>query len=339
MRAHTALFILATALHHGGCDPCQPWDRLEIDVSQASDPDEALSTVQEGSEQFVDWTRRDETCLRGFEAGDDYLDDDRVLAPSVGARRELARSVYRACRGFSLLAFGAADTHLHLAALEDRERCGKLVHGLCCSLRSSLDLPVPFAPVRYKALVDQHHMRNAFHYTLGQRNRHGVQSDPFLDASSLPELLGLRLLGTDRLLLVREHLPRVRRNDLLRHLGPEQLQPVAPEEIAELLTAGCGPWLADAAAGALALPDLRGRQADTVTACAALARVLEPVASSTAAVAAVGRSSTWIRRLRRKEPAPDLERAVLGQVALRCWLWREHPDLLVLAPPRLPERS
>ena len=42
------------------------------------------------------------------------LDDSRVIAPVVEDRRAMARAVLKAGRPFRLLAFRAADTHLHL---------------------------------------------------------------------------------------------------------------------------------------------------------------------------------------------------------------------------------
>ncbi len=260
------------------------------------------------------------------------LDDDRVIAPSDAARRTLARTVYRVSAGFKLLAFGAADTHLHVVALCDRRRAGQLAQAIACALRIALALPVPFFPVRIKALEDQHHMLSAFHYVLSQRNRHGIHSDPFLDASSLPELLGMRLLTCDCVKRVREHLPRVSRTDLLRHLGPPQLEPgrFTPTPSVEYQL------LRDAAAGALGLADLSRRTSSTTLARRTLVQCT-PGAGGTGELAElIGRSPSQVRRLRQPPVPPRVAHALRLQLALRTWLLENHPEAVEPEPLCLP---
>jgi hypothetical protein len=264
-------------------------------------------------------------------------DDDRVLAPSPGQRRALAQSVYRVAAPFPLLGFGAADNHLHLEVLGGRQAAGVLAHRVMCSLHWSLGISVSFFPVRYKPLESQHHLRSTFHYALNQRNRHGVQSDPFLDASSLPELLGLRVLPTGAIGLVREHLPRTQRCELLPHLGPTQLEPAGDDHIHTLLTASRTDLLRDAAAGAGGLGDLSGNQPGVVAARVALIQVMAPSSPTRTIAAVVERHATAVRRLRASPPDPQLQRAVRLQLALRIWLLETHPDLLDSDPKRLPQ--
>ncbi len=234
------------------------------------------------------------------------LDDDRVLAPSVHDRRLLARTVYRIADERGLLCFGAADTHLHLVVLCSRENAGRLAQQLGVALRAQLHIPVPFAPARIVEVRDQHHLRNVFHYVLGQRGRHGLHSDPFLDASSLPELLGLRVLRTDSGDLVRELLPRVSRRDLLRHLSLEALEP-------------CSALVAplDAAAGAVGLGSLDQSRELGRLGRAALVQLGTPQLASGALAQLIGRSEPTVRRLRQVEVPPRLMRAVRLQLALR----------------------
>jgi hypothetical protein len=264
-------------------------------------------------------------------------DDDRVLAPSPQLRRALARSVYRVARGFPLTAFGAADNHLHTEVLVDRSDAGRFAHALMCSLRWSLDISVEFAPVRYKALADQGHKRSTFHYALGQRNHHGVQSDPFMDASSLPELLGMRLLPTDSIALVREHFPRLQRRELLRHLGLDDLHPADDEQLRRLVEQERFDLLRDAAAGAVAAPALEGRQPQVAAARAALVQVLQRCCRPGEIAAVVERSSSRVRFLRGCELPEPLVRAVRLQLHQRAWLLERHPDLVDRAPTRLPD--
>lgn len=243
-------------------------------------------------------------------------DDDRVLAPSPSARRRLARAVYRVAAPFPMLAFGAADNHLHVVVLAERPVAADLARRLPSAVRPALALSVPFAPVRNKELVDQAHSKNAFHYALRQREHHGVGPDPFLDATSLPELLGLRLLPTDTLSRVREHLPRLTRADLLAHLGLKALEPVTVADLEPLAMDEA--TLLDAAAAALALPALSGREAETVRAHAALVQVLSPALPPGRIAAILDRDGSRVRRLRALPLPPALLRAVRLQLALRA---------------------
>jgi hypothetical protein len=264
-------------------------------------------------------------------------DDDRVLAPSAPLRRSLARSVYRTAEPFPLLGFGAADNHLHLAVLGDRRTAGDLAHRVMCSLHWSLGLAVTFFPVRYKPLESQHHLRSTFHYALNQRNRHGVQSDPYLDASSLPELLGMRVLPTSAVGLVREHLPRTMRRNLLPHLGTDQLEPAEDDHILTLMATDRHDLLRDAAAGAVGIGALTGNQPEVVAARAALVQVLARCSPTRAIAEVVERHPTRVRQLRARPADQRLLRAVRLQLALRVWLNDTHPDLIERDPERLPQ--
>ena len=76
----------------------------------------------------------------------------------------------------------------------------------------------------------------------------GFGSDPWHDASVLPDLLGLRVLGGDVRERVRERLPRVDRRRLLEILGVEALHAGADLAIG-----------VEAAAAAVARADLSGK--------------------------------------------------------------------------------
>jgi hypothetical protein len=265
-------------------------------------------------------------------------DDDRVLAPSPDQRRVLARSVYRVAAGFPLAAFGAADNHLHLEVLGDRATAGRLAHRMACSLHWSLGLTAELAPVRYKPLADQGHKRSTFHYALNQRNHHGIQCDPYLDASSLPELLGMRVLNTgDTLHLVREHFPRLQRHELLRHLGPRVFEPACDEQLRALVDADRFDLLRDAAAGAVGMGTLQGRQPVVVAARTTLVQLLSPCCRPGLVGDVVALTDSAIRRSRARPTDPTLQRAVRLQVTHRLWLLDAHPELLALNPSRLPE--
>ncbi len=244
-------------------------------------------------------------------------DDDRVLAPSPEARRALARTVYRVADGVGLLAFGAADTHLHLVVVCTRARAGRLAQQLTLALRAQLGIPVGFSRTRFREVRDQHHLRNVFHYVLGQRKHHGLNTDPFLDASSMPELLGARLLRTESVALARELLPREGGGGLLRHLGLAQLEPCT--ELVEPV---------DATAGALGLGSLDDHRALGLVGRAAVVELCGEELSNIELQALLERSANTICRLRHLEVPPELIRAAQLQMAMRKHLREEHASQL-----------
>src|SRR5262245_5666905 len=122
------------------------------------------------------------------------LQDDRVIAPSPAERRLLARTVLRMTRRCFLLVFALVDTHVHLEVARcTREAAGELARRIELSLGRLLELPVGFERARVKTIVDQAHLAAAFRYTLRQDRHHGVDVDPLRDATSLPDLLGMRV--------------------------------------------------------------------------------------------------------------------------------------------------
>jgi len=176
------------------------------------------------------------------------LRDDRVIAQSPAHRRALARIVLAQARRDRLLAFGVADTHLHLETGGDRAAAGQLARRIEIQTRLALPLPVGFSPAYFKPILNQSHLSHSFTYILKQESHHGLQSDLLHEASNLPDLLGLRLLGGYTVANVQAMLPRVRREALLEILG-------APG----LADSPCPPaFLAESAAAALGLADLSG---------------------------------------------------------------------------------
>lgn len=244
-------------------------------------------------------------------------DDDRVIAPGNAERRLLARTVYRIADDAGLLGFGAADNHLHLVVVCTRERAGRLAQQLAVALRSQLGIPVSFFPTRFREVRDQHHLQSVLHYVLDQRNNHGVRSDPFLDASSLPELLGSRLLRTGSPALVRELLPRVSRSSLVRHLAMPALQPCT--ELVQPV---------DAVAGALGLGSLDEHRELGLLGRAAVVELCTPGLGTSQLAELLGRSPNTICRLRHIEVPPRLLRAAQLQMAIRHYLQEVHPSTL-----------
>ena len=237
------------------------------------------------------------------------LRDDRVLAPDTRARRRLARSVLAVAADFELLAFRAADSHLHLEAACDRARAGELARRLAIALHRRLAAAaVGFERARIQPIRGQHHLENTFHYILGQERHHGLRSDPLAESSNLPDLLGLRLLGAHTIPRVRALLPCVRRGDLLAHLSLDAI-PETPGSAADLV---------DAAAAAAGLPDLEGRSREIADARAAAALAASGSLATGALAELLGVDARTIRRLRARPVDERLVGAVRLQLGLRA---------------------
>src|SRR5262249_20645079 len=122
------------------------------------------------------------------------LEDDRPIATTPAARRTVARVVLVQGESRGLVAFGPADSHLHAMLVTDRETAGAFARYLACALHYHLTLRARFETARIRPLYDQRHAYNAFRYVQRQDSRHELHVDPTRDATSLPDLLGLRVL-------------------------------------------------------------------------------------------------------------------------------------------------
>ena len=235
---------------------------------------------------------------------------DRVLAPDLATRRVYARAILRVGADHQLLAFRVVDTHLHAVVACDRVSAGLFARRIEQSIQARLRPGVPFAPARIRPIEDQWHLQKTFHYVLDQEKRHGIAADPLFEASNLPDLLGMRLLGDYAVPTVKALLPRVRRGDLLDYLRQVDLEAEAPR---------LDP-LAEAAAAAVALPNLAGRSHAAVAARRAAVHLAAGrlTVRQTSELLAIPRAT--VRRLRSEPTDPLLERAVRRQLALRTQL-------------------
>ncbi|MES2643098.1 MAG: hypothetical protein V4850_26685 [Myxococcota bacterium] len=232
------------------------------------------------------------------------LADGRPIAPSVPARRALARVVRTLGRTAGLLVFRLPDSHLHVVLLCSRERAGRFAHDLEVALRRRLCLPARFAPAHLVEIRDQPHLENVVDYVLRNQEHHGATADPLHDASNLPELLGLRVGGGWLVGAVREAVPRLRRRRLLEILGAPALTPVWDPAFA-----------VDAAAAAVGHPSLAGKDPEVVAARAAVVWLWQGRQLDIAA--ALGVDVRTVRRHAASSPVPALEAAILGQIGLR----------------------
>ena len=231
--------------------------------------------------------------------------DDSVIAATPEARRILANTVLRYGRETTLLAFSLADHHLHLQAACTHGVAGELARRIQLSLTRSLGLTAGFDPVYRKPIEDARHQRNVFHYLMKQAPHHGLDLDPLLEGTNLPDLLGLRVIGAYTAQNLRRRLPRLTRNELLAHLGLDELRPAhGPPEL-----------ILDAAAAAMARPDINGKSPDALRARRAaldVASHLRP--AELRSLLAISRASLY--RLREMPADPAVVKAIRLQLGL-----------------------
>ena len=236
-------------------------------------------------------------CLR--------LKNDQIIAPTPEERRILARVVLTKGKSNKLLAFSLADTHLHLLSGCMPGPSRELARRIELSLHFKLGLRIGFAPAHVNPVRDNRHNQNTFSYIMGQDVRHELQCDPFREASNLPDLLGLRPLGAYTARNVRQILPRIKRRDLIKHLGVESL---------ELTTKPTGPALLQAGLMAAALPELKGRLGMETR--RAIIEVASPHMQMQEIATHLGVTRQTVRNLGKKPADPSLVRAVKLQTSL-----------------------
>jgi hypothetical protein len=143
--------------------------------------------------------------------------DGGVIATTPAARRVLARAVHESCGAAGLLAFGLADNHLHLLLCGDRAQVSKAAMRLAQMLGWRLSIEAGFQPAYIKPIRDGAHLFATFRYVMRQGERHRLDpaADPWMEATSVPDLLGLRPLGAGAIDVVKRALPRLTVPDVL----------------------------------------------------------------------------------------------------------------------------
>lgn len=229
------------------------------------------------------------------------LTDNRVIAATPAERRELARVVYEQGEARGLLAFGAADDHLHAIAACDRTVAGDLARFLLISLRWRLQLAAEFDPCRIRPIHDQRHLENGVRYVFRQEERHGIASDRFHDASSLVDLVGLRVLGPQTRARIKKLLPRLN-TSTLGLTAPTGNVTVNQQLLAEATLSAAG---------------LTRFEHNTASKVARVAAVHALAAPSPVVAGLLGVTDRTVRRLREMRPDQELLRAIKRQLAIR----------------------
>jgi hypothetical protein len=244
------------------------------------------------------------------------LEDDRPIAITPASLRVVARVVLDQGEERGLLAFGAADDHLHAALATDRASAGAFARYVESALVWKLRLAARFERARIRPLHDQKHAYNTFHYAHRQDSRHELELDGAREGTSLPDLLGLRVLDTSLIARVRAHLPRIRQEQLTRHFEPGALDMNTPPVDLDVL--------ADAAAAVLALTDLHGRSADATRARRAAVHAAGPDVSSRRLSDCLEIGVRAVQTFRRDRCEPAIIRAVERQALLRSVMRARH---------------
>ncbi len=243
------------------------------------------------------------------------LENGQVLASTPGERRILVNTVLQFAPEFGIFLYSAPDTHLHVAAACDRGRAGDLARRLANALHYALAVRVRFERTRIVAIEDQRHLSNLPAYILGNAKRHGCAGDTVLEATNLPDILGLRVVDRTTGPLLHRMLPRLRRADLLAHLEVDDL--VAGRDLDHL---------AEAAASAVAEPILATRSPRSLEAKAAAVQVARRLGVRTGELSArLETSSRNVLRLGERPHDPRLARAISFQIGLRERRLRSHP--------------
>jgi hypothetical protein len=236
------------------------------------------------------------------------LKDSRVIAPETAARRRVARSFLEIGERFGLLAFRVVLDHAHGEFLCDREQAGQAAQAIGASITLALGLPAGFNVTYLTPIRDQRHLDATFAYILGNDRKHGTTADPLHDASVVPDLVGLRALGTGVRDRVAAHLPG-RLEEAREALGVASLAPrFSPGH------------LADAAAAAVGLATLKGRSEAAVLARAAAVQVAGERLRTEVLAGLLGCDPSTVRKLRDRPVDRELVTAVALGMGLRLAL-------------------
>ncbi len=241
------------------------------------------------------------------------LKDDRVIASERWQRRVVLRNALRLGRPHSLLCASLSPKALHLLAMCGRKEAGRLAHSLESSLRQQLRLPLGFRSQYPEAIQNPRHLRGCFRHILTANPRYDPGWDPFLEASTAPDLLEARLLGRHTREAVGCYLPRWKPQELYGWLGIKPLEPwQAPGALAL-------EHLCEATRRAACITVLNGRRPEQRAARRAALAVAGGGGSQPESARRFGVSRRTIQRDLTRPADPRLERAIRLQL---CWSLR-----------------
>ncbi len=238
------------------------------------------------------------------------LRSDRVLTPTSVQRRIAARVVLEQGRVANLINFSIPDTHAHIKAACSDAASHEMARRVELSLGRRLHLPVGFERARVKPIRDVWHHSSLFTYVFNQYRHHGLDWDPYFEATNLPDLLGMRLIGAYTSDNVGRALPRIGHKQLLKWFGCDTVPP-ADSPVERLL---------DAASAAAALPSLHGSSRDVLTARRAVVEIAHGQLQQNELTELLRISRTSLHRLRQRPVDQRLVEAIRLQLSLRAML-------------------
>lgn len=232
-----------------------------------------------------------------------------VLCQDAAARRAFSGALLRVGKDRGLLAFGAADTHGHILMVGDRTMAGELAHAAETALAYALPSPVGFGAAEITVVRDQAHLVSTFRYVQRNAAHHGVTEPGATEASSLHDLLGLRIVAPWLGFRVRRLLPRTTRDELL--------------ELMNLPTLGVSgepspSTLAPAAAAAIGRADLRGDEPMVVAVRTAAVALVRDAWRPAEIGRALGLTERSVRRHSTREARADVLEGLRRQLAWRA---------------------
>lgn len=240
-------------------------------------------------------------------------DGRRPLFVDEASVRAAVRTLARVA-GDDMALFCIVDDHVHVVALGEPARAGKLARALVLGLRPQAGAPVERARVR--EVESRSHMQWLVSYVLGQGPHHGLPEHPALASGScFQDLAGARRIDGLRL-RIGEALPRYRRRDLYAAARLPAVE-IAPASDARIVAAGMA-RLAAAVASALAVaPGLAGNTPPVVAARRSFAHLARAAGfDSGDLVRTLGISSRSARRLDERPVPAEVLRAVRVRLAV-----------------------
>lgn len=206
-------------------------------------------------------------------------------------------------RDFALTCFSAAESHLHAHNGGTVEETAELGRRLAISLTRRLPAVRSFYPAYVEPIRDEWHLYATCRYILRQDKRHDLRLDPLREASNLPDLLGLRVLGRYTAATVQQWLPGLQGHELLKMLRIDTLEPVVPDLHRTI----------DAGLVATGLCSLTARTDEHHELKRALVHLLQARFSTTQIASALHLNPRTVRRLKHAPPDRELLRAIRRQ--------------------------
>jgi len=190
-----------------------------------------------------------------------FASDGRMPAFATEAQQRASVRALVRTAGSRLALFCLADEHAHVVSAGTRAQTGHLGRAVRASLSNASGVAVDAARIR-PVESRSHAEWLARQYIVGQPEKHRLRDDPALySGSCFQDLVRARHIVDLR---IQELLPRFRIEDVMATVGLPATR-IAPLGKADIRRLGVT-RVADAAAAALALDDLRGLAAPVVAA-------------------------------------------------------------------------